>query len=56
MTIYKIVSPRVGEVGAIFEPTEGINIDALLVNKFIIEDNKQAPKKSDKTEPPTSKE
>lgn len=55
MTIYKIVSPRVGEVGTIFTPTEGVNIDALIANGFISED-KQSPKKSDKTEPPTSKE
>jgi hypothetical protein len=56
MTIYKILSPRVGEIGSTFEPTDDVNIDALIANKFIIEDVKQAPKKSDKTEPPTSKE
>ena len=55
MNTYRIISPRVGEVGAIFTPTEGVNIDALIANGFISED-KQATKKSDKTEPPQDKD
>ena len=55
MTNYKILSPRVGEVGADFTPDEGVNIDALIDNGFISAD-KQTAKKSDKTEPTTEKE
>ena len=44
---YKIVSYRVGRVGDIFEPVEGVNIEALLEQGFIEETN-TTPAKSDK--------
>ena len=55
MNTYRIVSPRVGEVGAAFIPDETVNIEALLAGGFISADQ-QTTKKSDKTEPPISKE
>lgn len=56
MNTYRIISSRIGEVGAEFIPDETVNIDALLAGGFISIDGRQAPKKSDKTESPTSKE
>jgi hypothetical protein len=32
---YRIISERIGVVGAIYEPAEGINIDALIAGGFI---------------------
>lgn len=32
---YRIISPRVGEPGAIYEPSEGTNVDALIAGGFI---------------------
>lgn len=44
---YKIVSPRVGTPGDIYKPEAGVNVEALLVHGFIVEDT--APPKSAKT-------
>ena len=44
---YKIVSPRVGTPGDKFEPEAGVNVEALLLHGFIVEDT--APPKSAKT-------
>ena len=46
---YRIVSPRIGTVGDIYEPEAGVNVEALLVYGFIVED--KAPPKSAKTKP-----
>jgi hypothetical protein len=35
MNEYEIVSPRVGEPGTTYTPTEGINVEALLAGGFI---------------------
>lgn len=43
--MYKIISPRVGIVGATFTPTEGTNIEALLAGGFI-EVSKPKPTKA----------
>lgn len=32
---YRIISERIGVVGAIYEPVEGVNIDALIAGGFI---------------------
>lgn len=32
---YRIISPRVGVPGAIWEPTEGVNVEALIAGAFI---------------------
>ena len=34
---YRIISERIGVVGAIYEPVEGVNIDALIDGGFIEE-------------------
>ena len=34
---YRIISPRVGVPGAIWEPTEGVNVEALIDGGFIEE-------------------
>ena len=34
---YRITSPRLGELGAIWEPSESINVEALLAGGFIEE-------------------
>ena len=52
MSKYTIVSERVGEPGATFEPVEGVNIDALIEGGFI----KQTAGKSAKTEPEPTEE
>jgi len=41
---YRIISPRIGALGAIYEPSEGINIDALLAAGFIEEIATSSPK------------
>jgi hypothetical protein len=46
--MYTIISPRLGTVGDKFEPSEGINIEALLDGGFIKSD--KTPTKSAKTE------
>ena len=33
---YLVVSPLVGEPGSVFVPKAGINVEALLVGKFIV--------------------
>lgn len=43
---YIINSVKVGNVGDVFEPTEGINIQALLDGGFIVEESTDKPKKS----------
>ena len=40
----RIISTRLGELGAIYEPSEGINIDALIAGGFL-EDTHTAPGK-----------
>jgi len=45
---YRITSPRLGELGAIWEPSEGINVDALIAGGFI-EDVSATPSKSART-------
>ena len=46
---YRIVSPRIGTPGDKFEPEAGVNVEALLIHGFIVED--KAPSKSAKTKP-----
>jgi hypothetical protein len=44
---YVIQSIKLGEIGDIFEPSEGINISALLNGGFIaIQESTETPKKS----------
>ena len=43
---YVIASPRLGKVGDVFEPADGINIEALIAGGFIKSTIKSA--KSDK--------
>ena len=33
----RIISTRIGELGAIYEPTEGINVQALIAGGFVEE-------------------
>jgi hypothetical protein len=44
---YRIVSNRIGTPGDIYEPEAGVNVEALLLHGFIVED--KAPPKSAKT-------
>jgi hypothetical protein len=46
--MYTIISPRIGTPGDKFEPSEGINIEALIEGGFIKSD--KTPSKSAKTE------
>jgi hypothetical protein len=46
---YRIVSNRIGTPGDIYEPEAGVNVEALLIHGFIVED--KAPPKSAKTKP-----
>jgi len=39
----RIISTRLGELGAIYEPQEGINVDALIAGGFL-EDTTDTPK------------
>jgi len=32
---YRIISTRIGELGAIYDPVEGINVEALIAGGFI---------------------
>ena len=32
---YRITSTRIGELGAIYEPVEGVNVEALIAGGFI---------------------
>ena len=43
----RIISTRIGELGAIYEPTEGINVEALIAGGFV-EEVHTAPGKSAK--------
>ena len=43
---YRIISPRVGVPGAIWEPTEGVNVEALIAGAFI---EQTSPAKGDKS-------
>ena len=52
MSKYQIISERVGEPGAVFEPEEGVNVEALIEAGFI----KQTGGKSAKTEPEPQEE
>lgn len=44
---YRIVSSRIGTPGDIYKPEAGVNVEALLVHGFIVED--KPPSKSAKT-------
>ena len=44
MSKYTVNSEKVGEVGAPFEPAEGVNVHALLEGGFISESGKAAKK------------
>jgi hypothetical protein len=46
---YRILSPRLGTPGDIYKPEAGVNVEALLLHGFIVED--KAPSKSAKTKP-----
>jgi hypothetical protein len=52
---YTILSPRIGTPGDIYEPVEGVNVDALLSGGFIIQSPTAAPKGA-KTKTDTNKE
>jgi hypothetical protein len=55
--MYEIISPRVGEPGAIFEPRPGVNVEALLAGGFIKQSTKGTVKSAkNKTEPDTEPE
>jgi hypothetical protein len=43
--MYIIVSPRLGTPGDVYEPEEGVNVDALIEGGFVSTDK---PKKSSK--------
>ena len=43
---YRIISPRVGVPGAIWEPTEGVNVEALIAGAFIEQTSPAKPGKS----------
>jgi hypothetical protein len=51
--MYTIVSPRVGTPGEEYTPTEGTNVEALLLGGFIVKTVKAKPasSKDDKIEP-----
>jgi len=50
--MYEIISPRLGEPGAPFEPRPGINVEALLAGGFIKQSTKGTVKSAkNKTEP-----
>jgi hypothetical protein len=51
--MYTIISPRLGTPGTKFEPTEGVNVSALLDGGFIKSD--KADQKPAKTTTKTSK-
>ena len=51
---YVIASPRLGKVGDVFEPADGINIEALIAGGFIKSTNKTT--KSDKPSKDTNEE
>lgn len=44
---YRIISTRLGELGAIWTPVEGVNVEALIAGGFL-EDTHTAPAKSAK--------
>ena len=52
---YEIVSPRIGTPGNEYEPSEGVNIDALIAGGFIIQSPTKAPKGA-KTKTDTNEE
>ena len=43
---YRIISPRVGVPGAIWEPIEGVNVEALIAGAFI---EQTSPAKGEKS-------
>jgi hypothetical protein len=43
-TEYEIISPRVGEPGKTYTPTEGINVEALIAGGFIKIKSRQTKK------------
>jgi len=47
--MYVIVSPQLGKVGSVFEPTDGQSIHPLLDGGFIAEQSDTAAPKSAKT-------
>jgi hypothetical protein len=49
-TEYEIISTRVGEPGATYTPTEGINVDALIAGGFIKIKSRQTKKTVTETE------
>jgi len=51
---YVITSPRVGTVGDVYEPADGVNIDALIEGGFIKSTSKST--KSDKPSKDTNEE
>ena len=52
---YTIISPRIGTPGDEYEPSEGVNIDALIAGGFIIQSPTKAPKGA-KTKTDTNEE
>ena len=52
---YEIVSPRIGSPGDEYEPSEGVNIDALIEGGFVIQSPTKAPKGA-KTKTDTNEE
>ena len=51
---YVIASPKLGKVGDVFEPTDGINVEALIAGGFIKSTSKST--KSDKPIKDTNEE
>jgi len=52
---YEIVSTRIGTPGDEYEPSEGVNIDALIAGGFIVQSPTKAPKGA-KTKTDTNEE
>ena len=46
---YLIASPRLGTVGDVFEPADGVNIEALLSGGFIVQQSTPKAAKPAKT-------
>ena len=52
---YEIVSPRIGNPGDEYEPSQGVNVNALIAGGFIIQSPTKAPKGA-KTKTDTNEE
>lgn len=44
----RIISERLGELGAIYEPQEGVNVEALIAGGFLEDTHTDTPKSAKK--------